>query len=507
MVTTPSRPACRLGGQLNRFSDDVEVLVVEPQTVLYHTRTGRRIQLSPDSIRDIEEWDPRLLPPPNLTPLANRLAQLHMLQENPPPDYLHLIPVQSNLVLLLPDENALWYPNPNRLSTHGYRYQSLRLTENQVRIWRACNGNRSIDEVATINGQTTREILEFIWILTNKNIQCIQLRNNAVRSRDMSKQQLIPLAASAPLQIAETDTASVAQAFSHPHPSLNHEAYGSRLLETLAHRNCLPDEGDTLIISDGYQSIQSAWIRSSLRLGRPIGEVICLEVEPRKAPDTDWVRLPGVRRIEASASAIPLQRESLSLVICSEVMSGLSAVPFDATTSANPSLSQGLAPAVAQAIDQYQLNPLPGRAWYNLGAWQLIEQLARLLKPGGFAVLIDQGEVDQAPQPSEKHSHTEVSIHFGHLTQIARALGFDSRVIPLVEFLDFQTQSHWLSQHSYRALQSRLQAEGKRLRPYAWTPENLSLPWAVEGLHWVPISQPGPGPLVTRHQAMVLRRT
>ena len=241
-------------------------------------------------------------------------------------------------------------------------------------------------------------------------------------------------------------------------------------------------------------------------MGRPIGEVICLEVEPRQNPDASWMTLPGVRRIEASASSIPLPRESLSLVICSEVMSGLSAVPFDATTSANPSLSQGLAPAVAQAIERYQLHPLPGRAWYNLGAWQLIEQLGRLLKPGGFAVLIDQGEVDQAPLPSEKHSHTEVSIHFGHLTQVARALGFDSRVIPLVEFLDFQTQSHWLSQHSYRALQSRLQAEGQRLRPHAWTPEHLALPWAVEGLHWVPISEPGPGPLVTRYQTMILRR-
>ena len=393
------------------------------------------------------------------------------------------------------------------MSTHGYRYQSLRLTENQVGIWRACNGNRSIVEIAKSNSLSIGEVLEFVWALTDKSVQCIQLRQTAIRNRDMSKQQLIPLAATAPLQLAETDTATIAQAFSHPHPALEYDAYGSRLLETLAHRNCLPDEGDTLIISDGYQSIQSTWVQGSIRLGRPIGEVICLEVEPRQTPEANWTTMPGVRRIEASASAIPLPRESLSMVICSEIMSGLSAVPFDATTSANPSLSQGLAPAVAHAIERYQLNPLPGRAWYNLGAWQLVEQLARLLKPGGFAVLIDKGEIDQAPQPSEKHTHTEVSIHFGHLTQVARALGFDSRVIPLVEFLNFQTQSHWLCQHSYRALQSRLQAEGKSLRPRAWTPEDLSLPWAVEGLHWVPISEPGPGPLVPRHQAMILRRS
>ena len=61
------------------------------------------------------------------------------------------------------------------------------------------------------------------------------------------------------------------------------------------------------------------------------------------------------------------------------------------------------------------------------------------------------------------------------------------------------------ARHSYEALRARMRAEGRTLQARAWSPETLPLPWPVEGLHWVPLTDPGPGPLPTRFQALLLR--
>ncbi len=55
-------------------------------------------------------------------------------------------------------------------------------------------------------------------------------------------------------------------------------------------------------------------------------------------------------------------------------------------------------------------------------------------------------------------------------------------------------------------LSSRMRAEGRTLAARAWTEADLELPWPVAGLRDVPVSADGPGPVVTRFLAVLLRK-
>jgi len=114
--------------------------------------------------------------------------------------------------------------------------------------------------------------------------------------------------------------------------------------------------------------------------------------------------------------------------------------------------------------------------------------------------------VDEEPTETAHLDHPEVSINFGELAGVARALGLEVELVPMAELLGFDLGSRWLSRGSFEALRTRLRLEGTRLKARAWTRQSLNLPWPVEGLHEVSISQDGPAPVVTRFQALLLRR-
>ena len=154
----------------------------------------------------------------------------------------------------------------------------------------------------------------------------------------------------------------------------------------------------------------------------------------------------------------------------------------------------------------YRIAPHPGAALYNLGSWIFLEEIARVLAPGGVAWLSEFGGPDEQPEETTQLDHPEVSIHFGHLVTIARALGLVARLEPLGECLRFDIGAEQLARHSYEALRARVRAENRHLSARAWTPDSLKLPWPVEGLQWVHLSDPGAGPLLTRFWALTVER-
>ena len=436
-----------------------------------------------------------------LRAVASRLEGLHMLQESSSPDLENLIPTRSGRVLLFPDSEALWHPQIRHMdATSSCGFSSFRLSQEDIRIWRTCNGSRTVREVANRTQFSIKRVLQFLASLTQLEIQAIQLRSEPIRSSDTTLSQFVGPRG----QIGSIKPPRyLVHTFDKPHPGMGMESYGARLYRALHERGLLPQDGTTLEMSPPTTNIVRDWLRQSQDLGRPQGEFIRLESDGSDGKNTP---IPGVRIIEGSTTSIPLPPASISLVLCTEIMSQLSAVPFDATTTANPTLSQGLAPAVAHAIDNYDLTHLPGRAWYHLGAWQLVEQIVRILQKGGQAVLIDQGSVHTSTEPDADIESISATIHFGHLIEVAQALGMEARTFELTDFLDVQLQTQWLSQHSYEALAAKLADEGGELPAEAWTPNTLKLPWPVEGIRWVNLADKGPGPLLTRMTVLLLRK-
>lgn len=510
-----------------RFAGSVIRLESAGQAVLWHAETGRYATLAPQLVAELEALPAGLSPPPDLRPVTERLGRLHLLAESPPPDLPRLIPAASRLILLLPAVPALWLPMPAVRTAGGHAYAERRLSPRELAFWKSINGARTVEAAAARAGVPLAEALAFLRELTHPTVAAVQLRERPVQRRDLALERLVaperPPSArpahqrgehgettlehyhiyaieDAATQFDDRET-TVAHAFALPHRGLGGQAFGARLFQALDARGLLPEDGGfTLEIGPGTGELAGAWLAAREAAGRH-GPYTRLDRSPALL-EAQGRAAPGSTGVLGSATRLPFPARSVDLALSNEVIADLSAVPWSPD---EPSLPGTPPDEVAERISRYKLEVLPGRCLYNLGAWQMIEELARVLKPGGAAYVSEFGGLDETPTETEQLDHPEVSIHFGHLVQVARACGLEATVLPLPELLGMDLSATWLSRHSYEALRARMRAEGRSLKARAWSPESLSLPWPVEGLHWVSLADPGPGPLPTRFQALLLR--
>jgi SAM-dependent methyltransferase len=189
----------------------------------------------------------------------------------------------------------------------------------------------------------------------------------------------------------------------------------------------------------------------------------------------------------------------VGLVVSNEVIADLSAVPFA------PGDTEGPPGEVGARLGRYGLPPLPGRGPYNLGAWRFLEEVARVLRPGGSAWISEFGDLDAVPEEAEHLDHPETSIHFGHLRAVAEGLGLDARVVRLDDWMRMDLTARHLWRPHHHSLRALARRHGTPWPARAWTEETLQerLPWPVEGLRFVPITEEGPGPLVTRFHVLI----
>mgnify|MGYP004078857593 CR=1 FL=1 len=152
--------------------------------MLWHQQTGRHAAIAPQTLEEVERWVPGPAPPPTLKAVAARLDGLSMLRESAPPVLEQLRPARSRRVLLLPEVPALWTPLPTVRTAGGFAYAERRLSPTEVALWRACNGSRTVAEVARKAQTSTAAALAFFAELTDADVQALQLRPRPTRARD-----------------------------------------------------------------------------------------------------------------------------------------------------------------------------------------------------------------------------------------------------------------------------------------------------------------------------------
>ena len=79
-------------------------------------------------------------------------------------------------------------------------------------------------------------------------------------------------------------------------------------------------------------------------------------------------------------------------------------------------------------------------------------------------------------------------------------------MVRLDHLLGANLTATWLSRPSTLALRALCARSGMHLEARAWTVASAPRPVAVEGLVEVPITRDGPGPVITRFQALLLRK-
>jgi hypothetical protein len=147
---------------------------------------------------------------------------------------------------------------------------------------------------------------------------------------------------------------------------------------------------------------------------------------------------------------------------------------------------------------------------YNTGAWRFVEEVARVLRPGGLAYLSEFGSLTEAPQEARQLDHPEVSIHFGQLKQVALHFGLTSQCIPLAELLQIDLAQRQPARHSWMALRALAVHHQRHLPARAYGPSDLSeqrlFPFQIDGVRWVSLDSEGPGPLISRFWVLLLHK-
>ncbi|MCA9488757.1 MAG: class I SAM-dependent methyltransferase [Myxococcales bacterium] len=422
------------------------------------------------------------------------------------------VPVRHRRALLLPDRPALWAPDPTVHGPGGHRWRAVPLEPEDLRLLAAIDGSAPVSRVASRAGTSTEVALRRLARFHQPELQVVQLRPGPTRQRDPSLLELAgpPRAANVRTEDQHDEAGAttlgawhhrisggerhfddvettVAHALALPHPALGGVPYGQRLRQVLRERG-FATEGPVVEVGCGDGELASAWLASDptpyLRLDL---SPELLRTQARAAPSS--------RGVLADATRLPLRDASVSLLLSNEVLADLPAVPVAADH-----------PEVRALRAAHELAPNPAGSWENLGAWQMVREVARVLAPGGRAMLSEFGEPDGPPEEAVQLDHPEVSIRFDHLVRIATDLGLRAELVRLDDLLCADLDAPQLARHAHEGLRALFAAHGQHLAARAWTPDTLALPERVEGLEFVPLTQPGPGPLVTRFQALLLER-
>jgi SAM-dependent methyltransferase len=204
-----------------------------------------------------------------------------------------------------------------------------------------------------------------------------------------------------------------------PHPALRGLRYGEALLREIASRGIAPGADGVLEIGGGAGHIAEAawrgdagpytgtrWVSLDLSpalLRTQRRRLLAVGADATTAPRGPHGRWSAVH---ADAVALPIRSGSFrGLILANEVIADL---------------------------------PVAGGV--NVGAAQLVREVARVLAPGGAAVLTEFGG-DFAPAPVQLTAgrsageHTEWSIDFRHLRAVAADCGLEANEMPLHELL------------------------------------------------------------------------
>ncbi len=315
---------------------------------------------------------------------------------------------------------------------------------------------------------------------------------------------------------------TLSHAFRIPHPALGGRTYGAALARSLVERDVLPDAPSSTFraaeVGGGTGFFAKAFLDGlALRAPRLFNRLrySIVDLSPalrasqreRTAVHSDKISLVG-----GDAEALPFADASLDFIVSNEVIADLRVSPVrrqDVTTDEG-------GPG-AEAVRKYDLawDHAPGLFFVNLGAFHFVEECARVLKPGGTAVMTEYGSHSEFPEQSTHLDHAEFSIQFGHLKQVAAKLNLETSLeyLPALLNLDESVKVLETTQSFFETLRAFLRSREIRLEKLAYTEDmfaellgnKLSLR-ELQGLKFTPCGQRVLGLKPKEFKALIIRK-
>jgi SAM-dependent methyltransferase len=351
------------------------------------------------------------------------------------------------------------------------------------RVLRACDGTRTVSEIAGELGNAARATI-FRW--THSERQVLKLLEKPARSykklppyaestmpyarferpgerterastRDYHKDEID--SAEEQFEVRET---TLSHAFRKPHPALGGETYAGRLVHALDERELL---GARVVEVGGGVGWFAKNALEALP-GRELTWTICDLSPELQRSQRELVRDSRARFVRGDADSLPFETGSVDLLVANEMIADLETNRVKKGSDEARALEREHGISLADAPDDF---------WVNAGALRFVKEVARVLAPGGAAVLTEFGELDQYPVESTHLDHREFSIHFGHLQSAARHAGLDARVELVPDLLDLQGDVRVLATNRsfFRVLRAFLAERGIKLEKIAYTEADL----------------------------------
>ena len=497
------------------------------EVYVYHDLFGYILKMSPDILAFLEEFrGERVMPEEVCRRYANAFGEMTpesfvgvFLQFGCLiiPDYEQLrdiwdyVPVKSRWNVWTRDAGALTF-----YAAWGDRpLLEVRLSEEETAVWDRVDGEAKLEDLAAQYGKEL--VGGLVKKLAHNSVQALKLsalpmsfyKGGRTHMKPPYLTSTMPYAAYDPkvdplprpfedmfspegyyaagisdaeAQFDHQET-TLSHLFRRPHPALRGRTYGEALVAGLQRRWSLAGAPlKVLEIGGGLGWVARHVTEALQRLGSDVTYHI-LELSPALAAKQreNTEGLP-VTVFPGDVLTADFPASDYDLVISNEMVGDLTAVRMtheqlglggeeidDAT------FELGLDKAgLAGALVKKHIVPIgdaPDPFYLNVGAWQLVERLWDVVKPGGHVVITEFGELGRYPILSTQLDHPELSIHFGHLTIVARSVGFETDfeyVMDLIE-LNREMQGLATTRSYFRALTAALAKRGIALEKFGYT--------------------------------------
>lgn len=395
------------------------------------------------------------------------------------------------------------------------------------RVFRLCDGERTIGEIAHELGGEAREAI-FQWTDSERQVlKLLEKPASASKKLPPYAESTMPFArferpaerserastreyhakeiASADEQFEVGET-TLSHAFRAPHPALGGATYAARLVRALEERDLLAAKTRTIVEVGGGVGWFAKGALEALE-GRSLSWTICDLAPELQRSQREKVTDARARLVRGDAERLPLRSASVDLLVANEMIADLETVRVKKGSAEAAALERAHGISLADAPEDF---------WVNAGALRFVAEVARVLAPGGAAVVTEFGELDAYPVESTHLDHREFSIHFGHVRAAAERAGLEARVVLVPALLELDETVPVLATNRsfFRALRALLARKGFRLEKLAYTREQLEALLAgsgfalsaLEGVKLLPAGERVLGLRPREFKALLLRK-